>query len=1173
MQRHRLFFLPALLFAFLLLTCPVWADAGGRIIGTATDQTGAVVPAATVTLINAVNGVKLTTATNGEGTYTFPAVPVASYILEVSLKGFQPYRRTGLVIDINSTLQVDFVLRVEDQNQTVEVTDEAGGAHVETADTTLGQVITSERVTEVPLNGRSYTDLLAIQAGVTPATTNAPAIQAGAGSFGAIAPSGDLNPGQFSMNGQRESANGFLLNGANVVEAIASAAAIVPNLDSIAEFRILTSNFDAQYGNYSGGLVNVVTKQGTNQIHGSLFEFLRNTDLDARGFFDPLRPQFNQNQFGGTIGGPIKKEKLFFFADYQGNRTVQGVETGLIPVPTLANRQGEFSAQDLSGVVNGPFLAQTLTQRLGYTVTQGEAFSQVFPNGVIPQSAWSTPAQQLLRYIPLPNTGSNAFSNASNTERIDDNKFSTRIDAFTRLGNLSAYYFYDTYDLNNPYPIQQGGASVPGFNALSPGLAQLVKISDTKTFGANMVNEILFSYMRNNNQMGQPVGGLGTSLASQGFASASDGGIIPLYPNLQGVETVVFNSFTLGTVPFTNNQVNQTFGVNESFSDVRGKHLLVAGGQAHFDYVLQNINLISNGEFQFFGSQTGVDFADFLLGLPSTYQQSYTPAFDNRDKYIGLFAQDSWRIKPDLTLNYGVRWEYMPAWSLAGDQTATFIPGDQSIKFPGAPLGYVFPGDQFPDGSTIPSSIAKTPLTDFSPRIGLAWSPGGGDSILGKLAGGPGKTSIRAGFGRFYTAIEGLTTAYQTGNPPYGLQYASPESPLFAQPFVGSLTGTLYPQPFPLVAPPSNVSRSNPDNNVNWSTFAPLSGAVGYYYKNPVPYALNYFFSLERQLGSNTVLTANYIGSESHHLITLLSANPGDPALCLSVSQTSQVAPGSATCGAFGENGVYTKADGTVINGTRTTLGPNFGSDSWFYNYGNAAYDSLQVSINHTTKRLSLLASYTFGKSIDNASNLQEQLYPFDHNLRRGISSFDIRHNFVASYRYELPFEEIIHHTPRLTEGWAVTGITRFSSGLPVTMVDFGDNSLIGSNNQGVNGMGVDLPNLAPGSLHINHNPANGKSYIDTSLFSIAPLGSPGNSPRRPFYGPGMENFDLALLKSTPLGGEKVMEFRWETFNTFNHPQFFGAGSVNGNINSSTFGQVISAMPPRIMQLAVKVKF
>ncbi len=455
MQKYGSFSLSTLLFALLLLTGSAWADASGRITGTAKDQTGAAVAGAEVTLINAANGVKLTMSTDSEGSYTFPVVPVASYSVEVSSRGFQPYRRTGLIIDLTSTLQVDFVLRVEGQTQTVEVTEDSSGAHVETADTTLGQVITSERVTEVPLNGRSYTDLLAIQAGVTPATTNAPAVQAGPGNFGAIAPSGDLNPGQFSMNGHRESANGFLLNGANVVEAIASAAAIVPNLDFIAEFRILTSNFDAQYGNYSGGLVNVLTKSGTNQIHGSFFEFLRNTKLNARGFFDPLRPQFNQNQFGGTLGGPLRKGKLFF-TDYQGSRTVQGIGTGLIPMPTLANRQGVFASQDLSGTVNGPFLAQILTERLGRPVSQGESFAQVFPDGVIPQSAWSTPAQRLLHYIPLPNSGSDTFSSASSTQRINDTTFSGRLDAYTRLGNLSAYYFLRHLQLGQPLPRSAG---------------------------------------------------------------------------------------------------------------------------------------------------------------------------------------------------------------------------------------------------------------------------------------------------------------------------------------------------------------------------------------------------------------------------------------------------------------------------------------------------------------------------------------------------------------------------------------------------------------------------------------------------------------------------------------------------------------------------------------------
>ena len=1145
----------------------------GTISGTAKDATDAVVPGAAVRLLGADTHAVQEAVTGGDGSFAFTGVAAGTYSLEVKSAGFELFRQQQVTLSDGGTVQLHVTLQIARQGESIQVNADASEAHVEISDTALGATVSGAQAAEMPLNGRSYTDLLGVQPGVIPAATNAPAASAGGGSFGAISPSGDLNPGQFSMNGQRETANGFLLNGANVVEGIAGAAAIIPNLDSIGEFRVLTNNFDAEYGNYSGGLINVTTKQGGDQVHGSVFEFMRNTALDARGFFDPTRAAYDQNQFGGTLGGPLFHGALHAFADYQGNRTTEGIETGLIPVPTVANREGIFSAQQLTGTVGGPYLAQMLSEKLGYTVTQGDTFAQVFPSGVIPQAAWSAPAVDLLHTVPLPNDGASTFSTASNAETINDNKTSLRLDGHTRFGSLSGYYFYDSFGLSNPYPVAQGGASVPGFSARSSGVAQLVQVSDTMTFGATRVNEALFSYMRNDNRMGEPVGGLGVSLASQGFATASDGGILPVYPAQQGVETLVFNSYTVGTDPFSNHQVNQTYGFNDTFSDALGKHVLMAGLQSHFDFVLQNIDLISNGEFQFFGTQTGMDFADFLLGLPSTFQQSYTPAFDNRDRYLGLFAQDSWRLKPNVTLNYGVRWEYLPAWSLAGEQNATFIPGDQSLKFPGAPLGYVFPGDEAPGGATIPSTITKTALNDFSPRIGIAWSPAGDGGIVRALTGGAGKTSIRAGFGRFFTAVEGLTTSYQTGNPPYGLQYASPEPPLFAQPFVGSLTGTVYTQPFPLMAPPANVSRSHPDDSVNWSTFAPLSGAVGYYYKNPVPYALNYFVSIERQAGKNTVATVSYIGSESHHLVTLLSANPGNPAQCLSLSQTSEVAAGSPTCGPFGENGVYTAANGTVVNGTRSELGPNFGSDAWFYNYGNAAYGSLEASVKHSSHRLTLDASYTLSKSLDDGSNLQEQLFPFNHALRRGVSSFDIRHAALASYRYALPLDELVDGPARLRDGWAITGITRFSSGLPVTMVDFGDHSLIGSNNQGVNGSGSDEPYLAAGPLGINHHPANHLPYVNTALFSVAPLGSPGNSPRRPFYGPGTENFDMALLKTTPLWGDKQLELRWETFNTFNHSQFFGASTVNGNINSPTFGDVVSAMPGRVMQIAAKVKF
>ena len=1161
-----------------LLASGAMADVGGRITGIVKDQSGAVIARAGVAAVNTATGVKQTTLTDDQGVYSFPLLAVGQYNVEVSAPAFRPYKKTGLAIDVNSALQVDVSLQLAGQSAALTVSEEADQVHIEKADTQLGQTITSQRITEVPLNGRSYTDLLAIQTGVTPVTTSATSSTSSGGSFGAIAPSGGLNPGEFSVNGQRESANGFMLNGANVVEGVAVGAAIVPNLDSIAEFRVLTSNFDAEYGNYSGGLVSVVTKSGTNQFHGSAFEFLRNTDLDARGFFDPTRPQFNQNQYGGTLGGPIKRDKLFFFGDFQGSRTVQGLSTGLLPVPSLANRSGNLAdqASSLTGTVNGDFLANLLTKRLGYGVASGERYYApgctsslqcVFPNAVIPQRGWSAPAQHLLQYIPSPNIGNDQFSSASLAQRLNDAKGALRVDGTTRLGMLSAYYAIDNYNLNNPYPTQQGGANVPGFNALSNGQSQLVNLSATKTLGATIVNEFRISYLRDNNTLGQQQGGVGASLASQGF-TIGGAGIVPGAPQVEGVESIVFNKLNIGTSPFSLLQTDNNYQAQDNFSKVKGSHTIKLGGQFLYQSVKLLPDFTANGQFGFFGSATGLDFADFLLGLPSFYSQGFSPAFYERSKYAGVYAQDSWRVTRNLTLNYGVRWDMIMPWYEQHNQTGTLIAGQQSVVFPGAPAGFVFPGDP-----GVPTTIAHTPYNNLSPRVGLAYSPSWKNGFLSKLIGGPGNTSIRAGYGRFFTTIEGQVLAFETGNAPYGITYVSPEPPLFEAPFIGALTGTQYPQQFPVNVPPYNVSAKNPNANVNWPAYTPINGIDAYFPKNRTPYSENYFISLQRQFGANTVFTASYIGSQAHHLLVLLSANPGNPALCLSISQPSQVAPGTPTCGSFGENGVYTRSNGQVVNGTRQPFGNDFGSDVYFDAMGNSAYNSLQLTLKHTSGSFTVLGSYTYGKSLDQSSNLGEQVYPYSYGLTRAISSFDMKQNFVASYRYDLPFEKVVHHANRLTKGWSISGITRFSTGVPVTLNNPNDTGLVGSANNGVNNLGIDLLDRTPAPLRLSSNPRNGLPYFNPSAFSLPPLGTPGTASRRSFYGPGMSNWDIALLKTTQLTESKSLEFRFETFNTLNHAQFFGANSVDGNINSSTFGQVVSATAPRIMQAALKLHF
>ena len=1159
-----------------------YAEVGGKITGVVKDQSGAVIPGAGVVVTNTQTGASLSATTDEEGAFTFPVLAVGEYQVDVTIDGFQPYRKKGLAIDINSALVLDVTLQLTEQSQSVVVTE--GAAQVETTDTQLGQVLGSKKVTEIPLNGRSYTDLFATQVGVTPLTTSGAGNSTSGGGFGTVPVAGASNTGQFSINGQREDANGFSLNGANVQEGIGQQAGIIPNLDSIEEFRILTSNTDAEYGNYSGGLINVVTKSGGNVFHGSGFEFLRNTDLDAKNYFSTQRSVFQQNQYGGTLGGPIKHNKLFFFADYQGQHTKQGQDTGVVAVPSLENRAGNFSdSPTFTGKVNGPYLAQSLTNLLGYQVTSGEPFSSVFPGNIIPQSAFALPATKMLQYIPSPNLGGNNFESTSQALTIHDEKAAGRIDWNTaRSGNFSFYYFYDKYNLDNPYPSGFGGATVPNpdggaFDATSSGLDQLFVVSNTKTFGSTLVNEARLSATRLNNNLGVPQGGVGTTLGQQGITAGGQG-IIQGAPQFAGVETLYFNSFTTGTEPFFVAQINNTFDVSDSISKARGNQTLKAGVEFIWYKVKQNPDLVANGTFSFFGSgnqSTGNGFADFLLGLPDFYSQQSSPAFYESATNGGIFAQDSWRVRPNITINYGLRWDYITPWAEEHHQTTTFVQGVESATFPGAPLGYLVPGDPLPDGSHIPAAIAPSPLDNFSPRLGIAYSPAFSSGWLSKLTGGPGKTSIRAGAGRFFTAVEGLTVAYPTGNPPYGLTYTSPEAPVMATPFVGALTGRKYVQQFPVNVPPYNVSPTNPDPNVDWSRYTPISGAGSVYYKNKTPYTMSTNLTVERQIGSNTLVSIGYIGSLSRHLLAVHSVSPGNPALCLSLSQPQDVMPGTPTCGPFGENTVYMRANGTVVNGTRSPYPNTIGSDAVYQNMGNSNYNSLQATLKRTAGRFTFLASYTYGKSMDWASSIQEQVNPFDFRKEYAISAFDMKHNLVFSYNYQLPIEKLLRASNRLTQGWEVSGVTRFATGLPVTFQSFGDNALVQAQNNGVNSISIDLPNYNPslGSLNVNHDPRSNPLAFNTALFTPNPLGTFGTSSRRFFYGPGIDNYDVALRKLTRVTESSSLEFRLELFNAFNHAQFDGANSVDGNINDSTFGQILKSQPGRVGQVAVRFVF
>jgi Carboxypeptidase regulatory-like domain len=1251
----------------LLFGAISWASITGSISGIVTDSSGSVVPGATVSAINTQTAIHTVVKTDQKGFYSLPDLPVGTYDLEVDVRGFKTFEKTGIVVDANSAIRVDVRLEVGAVSERISVS--ANAAQVETQNTQMGEVITGQEMTSVPLNGRDFTDLLALQPGVVP---NAYSTQ-GEGLNDRVV-GGDtqgMNAGDQSINGQRETSNGFMVNGANVEEGKNNGTTVIPNLDSIAEFRIITNNFDAEYGNYSGGQVNVVTKQGTNSFHGDAFEFNRNTDLNARNYFATSIPKFIQNQFGGTLGGPIRKDKTFFFVDYQGTRQIYApTQTTLVPDGTLdasgydlsaaqqalalSNLENAIANGSPEGTVQGSYWAGVLSSRLaGQTITPSEPYFYnvippppgssnlptiapctstaqcVFPNFVVPKAAFSTATAGLLPYIPQPNvspsvaavTGFN-YSTSGFSETLRDDKVGFRLDQNTHWGLFSAYYHGDDDTVDNPFP--NGGATVTSpnigaYNSLDRVRAQLFMVSDTKSFGSTAVNEARIGYVRNAAHLFTPQGGLQNkgapiTLSSLGFLTPAtvggvfNGGIAPVEPALQGVPNIAFNDYAIGVPSDTTKQFNNMYQGADNFTKIIGTHSLKFGGEFHYDQINDRNFYGENGSFGFDGSETGLDFSDFLVGAPYTLIQASIQLLDSRSKYLGMYAQDSWRITSNLTLNYGLRWEFSQPWYDTGNKLETIVPGEQSVVFPGAPTGYLVPGDP-----GIPPTLAPTQYHNFSPRLGIAYSPGGDSGWLAKLTGGPGRSSIRAGWGIFYTAIEDATQFQEIGDAPYGLFYVSPVPPIFEAPYIDRATGNNEGQRFPFTFPPRGVSAQHPDTTFNWAGVEPIIGALAYNHNNVLPYAEDYEFSLQRQFGTDTVVSLSYVGTQGHKLLTEIESNPGNAALCLQLNEAPyNPTPGTPVCGPFGEGNAYTLppgvgfppaatpgnemtgtcASGTgtcnVVNTTYTVIPPQngafvLGNNPYESTIAQSAYNSFQASIRQSTSHGNFLLGYTYSKCLDDSSALQEGINPFHPLESLALCIFDVTHNFVGSYDVKLPFDRAFHANSgwanRLAGGWAISGITTFATGLPVTLSERDDNSLTGTQNTEAP---IDVPEVSAGKILNNANPRTGQPYFNSfspangGIFSAEPLGQIGNARRRFFHGPGLNDWDLALLKDTKFTESKSLEFRAEAFNIFNHAQFMnpdGDFSDGYPDQGGTFGLVSGAQPPRILQIALKFLF
>ena len=1248
----------------VLLALPNWLSAqgtSGRVVGRVSDPSGAILAGTKVTLVNEATNVSRDTKTNDNGDYDFVEVPVGSYRLEFDLTGFKKNVRRGVNLDINQVITLNMTMQVGATQEVVDVTSEA--PLVETTSTQLGAVVGDRAVSELPLNSRDTYQFLQLQ----------PGVMSTAGSSNSIV-YGSNNAGAVSVNGGRGRSNNFSVNGGDANDQFVNLPTVQPSPDSIQEFRVLTNTFDAEYGRNSGSVVNVVTKSGTNDFHGNLYEFFRNTVLNAGNYcFAPPceKPKFNQNQFGGTFGGPVKKDRTFFFTSYEGRRIRQGIPSPVVTVP---------SAQELpsaTNVINGQMVANfsdtdpfagtlvqsyALAQRSGCQtavtaigggpISDGVLYSSIFKNNVIPLACMDSTAVDLLQLVPNASAGTNTVQTSPvQPERGD--QFTIKIDhRINDKQNFSGYYYFDDHSVVLPFAqFQAAGANVPGFASQIKERFQQWNLTHTWTINNSTVNEFRFNYNREAQRTFQhpqrtsliqnscPAAPswlsttLGTPPCFYGDGSSDPlGGPYGIHPGLgpqhEGLPFIQINGgFTIGNngegeLP----QVGNSFQWSDSLTKVAGRHTIKVGGDVRRQRFDQTLYFDVNGEFFYAGSGTNSVvgpnalnfYPDFMLGLPDSYGQGSAQVENVRSTALYLFAQDSYKIRPNLTLNYGLRWELNTPIADISKHVQTFRPGEVSKIYPCVntantdcssmtPVGLVVPGDP-----GIPGGMTQTYHKAFAPRIGIAWSPGTS-----------GKTSIRTGWGMFYNPIEQLVLEQFSAEPPFGVS-TFPVNTLFNTPFMDQGgPGLVYPNPA------NGILQATRGQPVDWGVFRPIL-LFGQFQPNMrSQYSDQYNLTIEHQLRSDLKLMVGYVGSQGHRLLATHDLNYGNPQTCLDIAALANHNPNNVqsfgsngSCGQFSADSQFNvlldptvttdptnpistfhMPDGTTLplNGQNlnfvglrrysspqcnplTGAGcpadqvPVFSSIFAQDTIANSAYNSFQASLDKRFAHgLQFTTAYTFSKSFDEASSFEGILNPINPALSRSLSTFDARHRIVVSYYWELPKSRFSGMAGQMMNGWAISGITTFQTGFPIRIISSADNELMYSFDFELPGQPDQLKPFKTtkpqstcfnGSCNYFFDPSTftEDTTIDPSLF-----GRIGNAPRTICCGPHISNTDFALLKTFKISETKRVDFRAELFNIFNHTQFF---NPDGNSSDGAqFGQVTQARDPRLVQFALKVFF
>jgi hypothetical protein len=1209
---------------------------GGRILGRVTDPSGAVIAHVKVVATNEATGVGRGAESNDNGDYAYPEVPVGVYTLSFELAGFKKDLRHGVTVELNQVVTLNMVMQIGQAQEVVDVTSDA--PLVDTTSTQLGAVVNDRTVSELPLNSRDTYQFLQLQPGVMSTVGSSNSIVYGSDS-----------PGAVSVNGGRGRANNFSVNGGDANDLFVNLPTVQPTPDSIQEFRVLTNTFDAEYGRNSGSVINVVTKSGTNAFHGNMYEFFRNKVLNADSycFSAPcIKPQFNQNQFGGTFGGPIKKDHTFFFASYEGRRIRQGIPSPNVTVPTAQERPSatqpfaDFSNDGLGTVptasggtpaLNNPQLLDNrpgCDQAVGYAggIPAGTPYTTLFPSGQIPLACLDPTAVDLLQFVPTPTNGGSTIETVPTQSERGDN-FTVKVDhKINDKQNLSVYYYFNDDRTLQPFSFfELAGADVPGFGSIVAERFQQWNITHTWTLSNSTVNEFHFNYNREGQRTFQhpentelvqnscpPAPSWLTSVTGPVPCFYGDGstdpngslyGIHPfLGPNREGLPSItVSGGFSLGNnaegeLP----QVGNSFQWADNLTKVSGNHTMKFGTDVRRQRFDQTLYYNVDGTLSFYGggpNDTGSNdlYPNFLLGLPDEFGQGSAQSENVRNTAFYLFAQDSWKIKPNFTLNYGLRWELNTPLADVSRHIQTFRAGQSSTVYPcvdtvntdctsQTPVGLVVPGD-----AGIPPGMTQTYYKAIAPRIGIAWSPGNS-----------GKTSIRAGWGMFYNPMEQLVLEQFGAEPPFGGSTFVYETQ-FNLPFLGQDGVTSYLNPF------NGIITPKPGTPQDWATFEPILLFGDFQPKMRAQYSAQYNLTIQRELSKDTKLEIGYVGSQGHRLLATHDINYSNPQTCLDLDSIL----GANTCGPFTEDSPFFIPGGTVLpvplhlpyaqNNSvipaNTTIGPNgitlvglrpysspqcdplsgngcpasgvpvftsiFAQDT----IANSGYNSLQVSVERRfTHGLQFNAAYTFSKSIDEASSFEGILNPLPGANNRSLSLFDAAHRLVLSYYWELPLPKYSGVEGKVLDGWSLSGITTYQTGFPIRITSSSDTELMNSFDFELPGE----PNLvAP--FQRQSPQSNGNYYFNPNSFAFSAPGTVGNSPRTLCCGPGISDTDFAVLKNIALSETKHFEFRAEIFNIFNHTQFY---NPDGNItDGAQFGQVTQVKDPRLMQFALKFFF